>query len=260
MALKWHNKQSLPTQWIRRCPMGQSRGWSRIHHQKHFLSSGQILSDYSHIEIVVWTWDLALKTIALLVTIGVLALIWLPNNMLEIALISWNTYVWEITSSVIGGLLTFSSSTGNSSRHQITLSTGSFWIFITILVFSLSTLQRETTIFLILFIDPLLISMMQISCPLTSSDHNIITFRLNGTTPQTSVSHGYYDFNRADYISLNKYLSEIDSWYQVFQQCLSVEECWSSFVSCLEEGIKLDVPFVFRNPSNISRIRFETIL
>ena len=82
---------------------------------------------------------------------------------------------------------------------------------------------------------------------------------LNGTIPQTSVlSHGCYDFNRANYISLNNYLSEI-SWYQgisnVFQSGVLVQ-----FHLMSERGIKLYVSFVFRNPSNFSRITYETIL
>ena len=80
-----------------------------------------------------------------------------------------------------------------------------------------SPTRNNNILDLILSNDPLLISTIEITCPLASSDHNIITFRLNGTTPDTSVSsHGYYDFNRADYISLNNFLSGIN-WNQAFR-------------------------------------------
>ena len=98
---------------------------------------------------------------------------------------------------------------------------------------------------LLLYDDPLPITTIEITCPLVLSDHNIITFHLNGTTPDTSVSsHGYYDFNRADYISLNNFLSGIN-WNQAFQSCFSVE---SNFILCLKEGIKLYVPLSSRVP------------
>ena len=81
--------------------------------------------------------------------------------------------------------------------------------------------------------------------PLGSSDHNIVSFSLTLSFPN-SVDYPTPPFarpnvNRADWASISVYLNDID-WLHEFSCCSSAGEMWSKFTDIINAGITQYVP------------------
>ena len=97
--------------------------------------------------------------------------------------------------------------------------------------------RNDNILDLILSGDSMLISAIDVICPLASSDHNTILFRLNDSVPQPTGDQAVsYNFSKGNYRLLNNYLSDIP-WDHLFQCCFSSDECWRLFKCYLFKGV-----------------------
>ena len=98
---------------------------------------------------------------------------------------------------------------------------------------NLSGTQRDTRIFLILVFQMIFSSSQQL-CPISTSDHNVVTFKPNTLFSGWSYNQlsevAYYNFLKADYYNLNQHLHAL-YWNALIQYCFSVEDRWSEFRS-----------------------------
>jgi len=89
-----------------------------------------------------------------------------------------------------------------------------------------------------------LISDVNIQCPFSTSDHNIVQFSINIANNSQVVENDctvYYDYNNADFDSIIEYLSRIN-WDYEFSFVFTIDEYWSIFSSHLSNCIELYVP------------------
>ena len=105
--------------------------------------------------------------------------------------------------------------------------------------------RHENILDLVMSNDPQFISTIEVQCPISTSDHNVICFvpniQLSNVAYNQSPQVAPYDFLRADYHSLNRYLQAID-WGVLFEYCHSVEDCWAEFRSRIDLAFRAYVP------------------
>ena len=97
-----------------------------------------------------------------------------------------------------------------------------------------------------------MISSITTSCPISNSDHCVISFKPSMSRPYVARSSRLsyrYGFRKADYSIINMCLQNIN-WNSIFQHCFSVEACWRVFRSYIGEIIRLKVPKVMINFSH----------
>jgi Reverse transcriptase (RNA-dependent DNA polymerase)/Endonuclease-reverse transcriptase len=77
--------------------------------------------------------------------------------------------------------------------------------------------------------------------PFSTSDHNSLQFTALSLSNLKSRPKQYRDFKRASYDLISVFLSEV-RWDEVFSNCISVQEFWSSFQQILNQAIEHFVP------------------
>jgi hypothetical protein len=92
-----------------------------------------------------------------------------------------------------------------------------------------------------------IISDLQVLCPFGSSDHSIVQFSVNLPSCTSSVTNGssFYDFENADFVSIELYLSSIN-WAHEFTFVFYCEDYWSVFLTHLYHAVELYVPVKMR--------------
>ena len=92
--------------------------------------------------------------------------------------------------------------------------------------------------------DPQFISSIEVQCPISTSDHNVIVLRPNIFSKPHNLqpsSTSTYNFKKANYLLINEYLSNID-WNTMFQFCPNVDFCWNEFKHQIYLAIEMFVP------------------
>jgi len=90
------------------------------------------------------------------------------------------------------------------------------------------------------------VSTMCISCPISTSDHNTVVFKVNAqdnaNDENSNTEWTYYrDFEHANYQYLNEYLYGVD-WNSIFQYCFTTEQCWSTFTCVVNNAVERFIP------------------
>ena len=125
-----------------------------------------------------------------------------------------------------------------------------------LLQFVLEPTRRENILDLVMTNVPNLISDLQVQCPFSTSDHNVISFTLNITCDNSdvldnqSIDYLYHDFSSADYEAMELYLSNVN-WSLEFTFVFSVEDYWQIFAHHLNTAIESYVP-VRKKPEHIN--------
>lgn len=111
-----------------------------------------------------------------------------------------------------------------------------------------------------------IISDLEILCPFSTSDHNMLKFSVNLPCNSDTVvtpAELYYDYKNADFDQLAVYMSSIN-WLHEFSFVFSTEDYWQIFLTHLSYAVQLYVPIKkrqkpdFRNrkhyPKNIRKL------
>jgi len=71
---------------------------------------------------------------------------------------------------------------------------------------------------------------LSVTVPLSTSDHNTIILKTNLGAKATKITTSLpcWDFEHADFASINAFLSNIN-WNDIFSSSITVEGCWNSF-------------------------------
>ena len=71
---------------------------------------------------------------------------------------------------------------------------------------------------------------LSVTVPLSTSDHNTIILKTNLGAKATKITTSLpcWDFEHADFASINVFLSNIN-WNDTFSSSITVEGCWNSF-------------------------------
>ena len=92
---------------------------------------------------------------------------------------------------------------------------------------------------LILSNDELMVIDVSVCEPFSTSDHASVTFSMN-FTPTTPKAMSYYDYPKANFVEMNRHLSDID-WIMFFSVCASVQDCYEHFLTLLYHLIEIYV-------------------
>jgi len=98
-----------------------------------------------------------------------------------------------------------------------------------LLQYVLEPTRQSNILDLLLTNDSKLISGLQVECPFSTGDHNVIRFSVNVNHDRSllldnySVNKFYRDFSSADYDGMVSYLMNVD-WFHEFTFVFSVED------------------------------------
>jgi len=89
---------------------------------------------------------------------------------------------------------------------------------------------------------PDLISDLQIQCPPSTSDHNVVKFDVNvwsdsNASDNQDIVQSYYDFSSGDYEAIESYLMNFN-WSNEFTFVFCVEHYWQIFDNRLNTAIE----------------------
>ena len=96
------------------------------------------------------------------------------------------------------------------------------------------------------------LTIANIAYSLVNSDHECIKLIIemdNTNNTDHKLRKYKYNFRKADYKSLSKYLSSIN-WFLSLSQCLDNNTCWETFKNILQKGIRENVPMTCQNKHN----------
>jgi hypothetical protein len=88
------------------------------------------------------------------------------------------------------------------------------------------------------------ISDLQVLCPFSTSDHNMLKLSMNlpyACNMDATVDEFYYDYKNADYSLLNIYMLS-NNWLHEFSFVFGTENCWNVFLSHVSHAVQLCVP------------------
>ena len=106
--------------------------------------------------------------------------------------------------------------------------------------------RHENILDLVLTNEPNLISDLQVQCPLSTSDHNIVKVSINlcsdhNVSDDQGVGEWYYDFSSCDYEAMESYLMNVN-WSHEFTFVFNVVDYWQIFAHHLNCAIEACVP------------------
>jgi len=118
----------------------------------------------------------------------------------------------------------------------------------------LQSTRNQNILDLVFSNDPFAVTECVVREPFSTSDHNIVAFSLYfcSVIYAGADDTSWFDYSRADWDSLNAYISETD-WQSVYSNCQDSEQVWSAFSDVLQSGINMFVPV------NIHKVRKKNV-
>jgi len=115
--------------------------------------------------------------------------------------------------------------------------------------------RHENILDILLTNVPDLISDLQVQCPLSTSDHNVVKFGVNiccdnNVSDNQDIVQSYYDFSSGDYEAMESYLMNVN-WSYEFTFVFNVEDYWQIFANHLNTAIEAYIP-VKKKPIHIN--------
>ncbi len=104
---------------------------------------------------------------------------------------------------------------------------------------------RENAVLDLLFLnEPSLLSTLEVCLPFSHScDHNTIVFSLNCNTDREASDRKIRQWHKADWASARQFVASVP-WRVALSTCVSVDDCYSVIVSCLNTVVDHFVPCV----------------